>query len=65
MDDYAAFIFAQPALCACVLCDKVLSDFADEEGGFYLYSAVKCYEDNIWVGKLQHIDGCWYVEQAD
>lgn len=27
--------------------------------------AVKCYENNIWVGKLEHIDGYWYVEQVD
>ncbi len=48
LDDYSAYIFAQLSLyratldrkyldCAKNLCDKVLSDFADNTGGFYLY----------------------------
>lgn len=48
LDDYAAYIFAQLALyratlgieyleCARRLCDKVISDFGDSTGGFYLY----------------------------
>ncbi len=48
LDDYAAYIFAQLALYqatfenkylerAKLLCDKVISDFGDGEGGFYLY----------------------------
>lgn len=49
LDDYAAYIFAQLALCratgesgylsrACRLCNRVLSDFGDDTDGFYLYS---------------------------
>ena len=49
LDDYAAYIFAQLRLyratleqkylaCAQRLCDKVLTDFGDASGGFYLYS---------------------------
>lgn len=25
--------------------------------------AVKCYEEYIWVGELEHIDGYWYIDQ--
>lgn len=49
LDDYAAYIFAQLSLYRATLedeyrnrarrlCDKVLSDFGDNTGGFYLYS---------------------------
>ncbi len=49
LDDYSAYIFAQLSLyCATLeqeyldrakrLCDKVVSDFGDSAGGFYLYS---------------------------
>ncbi|MBQ8498052.1 MAG: thioredoxin domain-containing protein [Clostridia bacterium] len=49
LDDYATTIFAELALYRATLdheylnraknlCDKVLSDFSDNEGGFYLYS---------------------------
>ena len=49
LDDYAAYIYAQLSLYratledeylafARALCDKVLSDFHDSAGGFYLYS---------------------------
>ncbi len=49
LDDYASYIFAQLALYkvtfdnkyterAKTLCDKVISDFSDNSGGFYLYS---------------------------
>ncbi len=48
LDDYANFIFAQLSLyrltlydnylnCAKEMCDKVISDFSDNTGGFYLY----------------------------
>ena len=48
LDDYAAYIFAELSLyratlesnylnCAKYLCDKVISDFGDNTGGFYLY----------------------------
>jgi len=48
LDDYSAYIFAQLSLYRATLdrkyldrakklCDKVLSDFADNTGGFYLY----------------------------
>ncbi len=48
LDDYAAYIYAQLSLygatleneylnCASNLCDKVISDFGDNTGGFYLY----------------------------
>ena len=48
LDDYAAYIFAQLSLyratldceyldCAKKMCDKVVSDFGDNTGGFYLY----------------------------
>ncbi len=48
LDDYAAYFFAQLLLyratlnkeyldCAGNLCDKVLTDFGDDAGGFYLY----------------------------
>ena len=48
LDDYAGYIFAQLSLYkatldrkyyerAKVLCDKVISDFGDDSGGFYLY----------------------------
>ena len=48
LDDYASYIFAQLSLYratlkgeyldrARILCDKVLSDFGDNTGGFYLY----------------------------
>lgn len=50
LDDYAAFIFAQLELYASTfdvenlklaekMCQKVLSDFGDNYGGFYLYSS--------------------------
>ena len=50
LDDYASYIFAQLCLyratldeaylnCAKETCDKVLSDFGDTAGGFYLYSS--------------------------
>lgn len=49
LDDYASYIFAQLRLyrvtaeadylnCAKALCNKVISDFGDNSGGFYLYS---------------------------
>lgn len=49
LEDYAAYIFAKLALyqvtleceyleCAKRLCEKVISDFSDNAGGFYLYS---------------------------
>ena len=49
LDDYAAYIFAQLTLYRATLehkylnrakhlCDKVISDFGDNSGGFYLYS---------------------------
>ena len=49
LDEYAAYIFAQLSLYRATgdgqyldrakrLCDKVLADFPDAEGGFYLYS---------------------------
>ena len=49
LDDYAAYIFAQLSLYKCtldgiyseraqILTDKVLADFSDDEGGFYLYA---------------------------
>ncbi len=49
LDDYSAYIFAQLSLYratlereylnrAKVLCDKVMSDFGDNTGGFFLYS---------------------------
>lgn len=49
LDDYAAYIFAQLSLYRATLeneylnrakhlCDKVISDFGDNSGGFYLYS---------------------------
>ncbi len=49
LDDYAAYIFAQLSMYRATLesrylnraehlCDKVLSDFGDDTGGFYLYS---------------------------
>lgn len=49
LDDYASYIFAQLRLYSATLeneylnaakklCDKVLSDFSDNYGGFYLYS---------------------------
>ncbi|MBE6623283.1 MAG: thioredoxin domain-containing protein [Ruminococcaceae bacterium] len=49
LDDYASYIFAQLSLYrttleqkyferAKALCDKVISDFGDADGGFYLYS---------------------------
>ncbi len=48
LDDYAGFIFAQLCLyratldadhlnCAKKMCEKVVSDFGDKTGGFYLY----------------------------
>ncbi len=48
IDDYAAYIFAQLSLCRATLkgeylervkslCDKVILDFGDNSGGFYLY----------------------------
>ena len=48
LDDYAAFIFAKLHLyratldveylnCAKQMCDKVVADFSDNSGGFYLY----------------------------
>lgn len=48
LDDYALYIFAKLSLyramlenkylkCAESLCDKVISDFADDTGGFYMY----------------------------
>ncbi len=48
LDDYAAYIYAQLSLyrisvypeylnCAKKLCDKVIADFSDSAGGFYLY----------------------------
>ncbi len=48
LDDYASYIFAQLCLyrvtfdedclnCAKQMCDKVVSDFSDNNGGFYLY----------------------------
>ncbi len=48
LDDYAAYIFAQLSLYRATLedeylnlakhlCDKVISDFSDDTGGFYLY----------------------------
>ncbi len=48
LDDYAAYIFAQLCLYRATfddnclnrakqMCDKVVSDFSDNEGGFYLY----------------------------
>ncbi len=48
LDDYASYIFAQLRLYratldddylrrAEILCDKVISDFGDDKGGFYLY----------------------------
>ncbi len=50
LDDYAAYIFASLSLYRATLnheyldraqrfCDKVLSDFSDHEGGFYLYGS--------------------------
>lgn len=49
LDDYASYIFAQLSLCSATLeeeylnvakklTDKVLADFSDNYGGFYLYS---------------------------
>ncbi len=49
LDDYAGYIFAQLGLYRCTLdgkyldrakqmCDKVIDDFGDTAGGFYLYS---------------------------
>lgn len=49
LDDYAAYIFAQLSLYRATLdreylnlaerlCDKVISDFGDDTGGYYLYS---------------------------
>ncbi len=49
LDDYAAYIFAQLSLYRATLedaylcranyfCDKVINDFGDKNGGFYLYS---------------------------
>lgn len=49
LDDYASYIFAQLALCKVTLdnkyaekaknlCNKVISDFGDNSGGFYLYA---------------------------
>ena len=48
LDDYVSYIFAQLALCRATLngryaerarhlCDKVMTDFADNTGGFYVY----------------------------
>ena len=57
LDDYAAYIFANLSLYRStlngeylertkILCDKVISDFGDSTGGFYLYS--KEHEDLIF-----------------
>lgn len=56
LDDYAAYVFAKLSLYratlnseyleyAKILCDRVISDFGDSAGGFYLYS--KTHEELI------------------
>ncbi len=65
LDDYAAYIFAQLGLYtatldheylnrAKMLCDKVLTDFSDNSGGFYLYSE---YSEELILRPKETYDG--------
>lgn len=65
LDDYASYIFAKLSLyratlekrhldCACNLCDKVIRDFSDNTGGFYLYGD---YHEELILRPKESYDG--------